>query len=566
MGKATILSGGEDGRYTVRLDFGAELRDARVTALNAKIAELAAAIPDWQATLDAFRAEEEAPAEAAVDAAVAAYIAATKTLQPAEVIKQLLDAHTAAIKALLAVRTRYGPLALELDRMKAEKAQAEKDLAPLEALDLEEEVEVWCADVSEEGSGEVGTIEIPGEYGGGQAVIIAPGALEHVPADGAIVAREVQTGAQAYFNAAILPGWQRHMPTYRAGTITALDLDADTADVALDPARSSAQDLDINQAATLAAVPVRYMTCNASAFEVDDRVVVEFEGQDWESPRVIGFVSNPKRCRRVTIAFDSGDHYYMMEFLPSTFGARYFTSLPVIFPTSQFRGVFFFDDRVWTTYTGSVAAPKAGFHIKAHDGSERVLGAKSEHLSVDGDEIVCSLIKSPPAIGVLDTDTLLVKREHEWLLAGARIDAIKAHNGKVVVGGWTGTQNFVRVLDHRNDWLELHAQIPFGYVRDVAISRKYFATLLGNSGMVFTLYDIQTGNILDQRVFPFETVGAISITDAHAVVCEDMAAETLGADGRVVVYEIVDGALVLSSRTTVWPDSGSDSGVAWAGN
>jgi hypothetical protein len=41
------------------------------------------------------------------------------------------------------------------------------------------------------------------------------------------------------------------------------------------------------------------MTCNADAFEVGDRVVVEFIGQDWENPRVVGFLDNPKRCPNI---------------------------------------------------------------------------------------------------------------------------------------------------------------------------------------------------------------------------------------------------------------------------
>ena len=45
------------------------------------------------------------------------------------------------------------------------------------------------------------------------------------------------------------------------------------------------------------------MTCNAKAFEVGDRCVVEFGGQDWASPRVIGFVDNPKPCTKVWVRF-----------------------------------------------------------------------------------------------------------------------------------------------------------------------------------------------------------------------------------------------------------------------
>lgn len=45
------------------------------------------------------------------------------------------------------------------------------------------------------------------------------------------------------------------------------------------------------------------MTCNAKAFEEGDEVVVQFESQSWEKPRVIGFLSNPKPCRLRTASY-----------------------------------------------------------------------------------------------------------------------------------------------------------------------------------------------------------------------------------------------------------------------
>ena len=57
-----------------------------------------------------------------------------------------------------------------------------------------------------------------------------------------------------------------------------------------------AQRLDVNQSTTMANVPIVYMTCNAAAFAVGDRVIVEFQANDWTQPRVIGFVDYPKAC------------------------------------------------------------------------------------------------------------------------------------------------------------------------------------------------------------------------------------------------------------------------------
>ncbi len=123
-----------------------------------------------------------------------------------------------------------------------------------------------------------------------------PASDEPNPGDGALLHPVAQSPWQSFVNLAIHPGWQRHMPTYRWGTALFVDEDRNTMDVQLAPATSSVQGLDINQATVLRQVPVEYMTCNASVFEKDDRVVVRFKGQDWTRPVVIGFLDNPKSC------------------------------------------------------------------------------------------------------------------------------------------------------------------------------------------------------------------------------------------------------------------------------
>lgn len=47
---------------------------------------------------------------------------------------------------------------------------------------------------------------------------------------------------------------------------------------------------------TLTSVPIEYMNCHGAAFEVNDRVVVEFSGVNRASPKVIGFADNPAVC------------------------------------------------------------------------------------------------------------------------------------------------------------------------------------------------------------------------------------------------------------------------------
>ena len=132
--------------------------------------------------------------------------------------------------------------------------------------------------------------------------------------DGRYRARELCSPEQAFFNAAIFPGWQKFKPTYRWGTITYLDPDNNLANVTLGPASSTASRLNTNQSPQLNGVPIRYMTCNAEAFEVGDNVVIGFgtmtevEGEEgstlawsssqrWEEPVIIGFLDTPRRCR-----------------------------------------------------------------------------------------------------------------------------------------------------------------------------------------------------------------------------------------------------------------------------
>lgn len=335
MGKAKIVSEQGDGKYTIKIDYGTEERDARVEKLVARIAEIATEMEKANTKLQLAKAKMEA-SKAAVQQATSDYVAATQavsaafsavsaagaqlasvssspTATPAELasakamlasaeatykaaqddVKVKMDAQVEAAKALVDEKKKVAPLQIAVDLLKDEKAQLKKDKAYLSGLDLEETIPAWCADLTEDAEGEVATIEIPGEN---KSVLIKAGAESGGSVDGQLLARELQSPAQVFFNAAILPGWQKWQPTYRTGIITALDFEADTANVTLDDEASSAQKLDINQAKNLEAVPVIYMGCHAEAFEIGDACIVRFDEMDWAKPQVVGFVDNPKAC------------------------------------------------------------------------------------------------------------------------------------------------------------------------------------------------------------------------------------------------------------------------------
>ncbi|MCK9362151.1 MAG: transglutaminase-like cysteine peptidase [Syntrophales bacterium] len=72
----------------------------------------------------------------------------------------------------------------------------------------------------------------------------------------------------------------------------------------------------------LLAVPVEYMTCNSSAFIVGDEVVVEFTGQNWLTPKVIGFTKNPRACCTMLADFKQLDPLNLVNDEPD-FGGDY---------------------------------------------------------------------------------------------------------------------------------------------------------------------------------------------------------------------------------------------------
>jgi len=293
MGKGTISSGGTDGLYQVTLDYGQAARDARVAKINSDLAALVSKIAAAQSSLDAQQAIEDAQ-KVVVDGAIDAYITVSNTPEaPASALENTLKNYTDAAAELARMKGDTAALRIPLNVLKSEQAQLKKDQSTWTALVLTETVPAWCADLTEDATGEVATIEIPGENA---LVLVAPTAPAPGPSDGLLTAREVQSPEQVFWNAAVLPGWQKWKPTYRRGTITAIDYDADTASVTLFEDVSSARNLPINQSSNLTAVPVDYMQCDAEAFAVGDVVVVKFTGQDWASPRVIGFCDNPKAC------------------------------------------------------------------------------------------------------------------------------------------------------------------------------------------------------------------------------------------------------------------------------
>jgi len=265
MGKGTIISGGDHGQYQLQINYDRTqynsqiaLLDAQITDYGEKITDLDERIADKQSEIDAESVLEE-----------------------------------------------LNRLALELEELRTSrsitnlrKVGFEKRKAFLQNhMPSDETVSAWCADYTEDLSGVVGTIEVPGyEYQG--VINIRPGydddAAWSEANDKQLLPEITMSANQSYYNRAVLPAVSKWRPTYRYGTIT--ETNGTTASVTLDDATSTQQDLNINQSSTLTGVPFDYMNCDGIAFQADDEVIIEFIDNDWNDPVIIGFKDNPSPC------------------------------------------------------------------------------------------------------------------------------------------------------------------------------------------------------------------------------------------------------------------------------
>jgi len=276
MGKGTILSHTGDGLYSVTLNLDRAHVTAELAALPVTITALAILITKKQAEITALEAEI-----AALDPFSDEY----KTKNDQLIRKQKEESFLVLKKASCEKRKKY----LE-------------DNVPVDP-----DVSAWCADKSTGLSGEVGIIEVPGERK--TIVNIQPGydgnAIYDDARDGQLQPSIAGLENNVFYNWAMLPGWQKWMPTYRYGTITAID--GDTCDITLEAATSSAigangDCMNINAVDEITGVPIDYMDVNGAAFAVDDVVLIKFDSVkadvknagNWANATVIGFKDHPK--------------------------------------------------------------------------------------------------------------------------------------------------------------------------------------------------------------------------------------------------------------------------------
>ena len=287
MGKARILEAHGEGRYTIEIVEARERAESAKQQAESRIQTLTAEVNQLDAKIQA--------AQQAVDQAALEQNAAIEQWQQ-EVAEQggsSVDLDAFARKLLESAGKR--------DALRAENRSKELRIAADQALVARinslpplRQMQAWCADYTDDLTGEVATAEVPGEVGN---VIIKPG-FENAnqwsaTADGAMQPALAGTPASVFYNLAMKPGWQKWRPTYRTATITSID--GDTCSITLDAATSSQQALSVNARSSYSGVPILYMDCNGEAFEQGDRVLVAFAG-NVEGPTVVGFEQEPRQC------------------------------------------------------------------------------------------------------------------------------------------------------------------------------------------------------------------------------------------------------------------------------
>ncbi len=297
MGKATILSNYGKGKYQVRVEYNTAAHDARIAQMVQDIEVAAALVVSLEAELSVLEEGMESSLSA-LDAAITEGDQAKIQKVVASIAKEQSE--------FLQLQTKKN--GVELVKIGLEK---QKKFLEDNVKGSKDQI-AWCADYSEELSGEVGTIELGLSD---EMVIIKPAGCDgvaagHSPeADGQLMEIMAMGPASAFINYALRPGQAKWHPRYRAAILTNISKENNTGDIALETL--TAEDLDLNEKTNFTGVPIEYLCCNSGAFEDGDRVIAEFTDG---VPKVIGFVDNPRPCGGTIFLFQGQHRFILWDF------------------------------------------------------------------------------------------------------------------------------------------------------------------------------------------------------------------------------------------------------------
>jgi hypothetical protein len=118
---------------------------------------------------------------------------------------------------------------------------------------------------------------------------------------------ETMSDSAIAYNLAMEPGHLKWKPLWRYGTITAKSGNTCSLTITTSQGRQAsdeaAYNLDEAGDLTLTNVPISYPPCDGEVFAVGDEVLILFEGQNRNLPKVIGFRREPKPCPTGTVSW-----------------------------------------------------------------------------------------------------------------------------------------------------------------------------------------------------------------------------------------------------------------------
>lgn len=238
MGKATIVSNLGKGRYTISVKYNTTISDKIIAQGTSRIASLNTLI----ATLEGLISQEEI-----------------------KLIDANLSSPPADWKTVFGIKTRLNGYKRQRQAFMIEQESYRQKIAQQQALPGSVNTDSWCADFTEDLSGDVGTIEPTNVRA--DVPIIQPGYDDNAGydkgRDGCLQHAMANVPEATFWNLAMFPGWQKYAPLYRTGSILILDKTTNTATVSLHAATSPqhprGQTIDLNVEEILSEVPVRYM-------------------------------------------------------------------------------------------------------------------------------------------------------------------------------------------------------------------------------------------------------------------------------------------------------------------
>jgi hypothetical protein len=580
MSKGEIISHAGEGKYLVRQKLATDRIQRELEKLGERLAQLAVDLPNKK--LELIQADGAVNDKAQdIDSAIPALMAGEEGAR--DTIKRLQT-------ELIRLRSDASQIGFEVKALIAEDLAARKRKNLLQRVPDGKDLEAWCADFSLELEGEVGIADINDE--GGKGLVIRPGfedlAVHEPDRDGTLYPDLAQSSAQAYLNAALLPGVQKWRPQYRVGIITSV-VD-DFCDLSMADAKSSAQGLDINKESVLRGVPIKYMDCNGDVFQEGDRVVVEMQGRDWQQPRVIGFESNPRECTPAFLFFGTSSYcsinyngipfharFYKINF--SSYDIELHSEVEVDLNTLIPEVGYYVHER--EPYRALARNPTCEFSygevaeygiISAVNGfstfnfTDRGIVSPSKISDTEGVGVSTDLYlpgESPDrretTLVFFDIDTLNQTGEYSYFQgsAGLLFERVVATEQAIVVQTFRGDSNDFYGLMSFNRELNMMAQHIYGDnllggVTGFGSNAEYvFVVIYGDETFLF-VHDAQTLAVVHTMQIS-DGLQTVAATEGHLILCSLKSEGVASLDGRTEIYKIsTEGGFTLTLKKTAY--------------